>query len=177
MLRGTSLALLDQYDTVTVVAQHARTLASLKGDAGPRGARLQTLQIDYRNTIAFRHALMAAREAFGDFVLAVGWIRSAAVEARDTVAEVLNEGRSTARFFDIVGSASGDPVLMGKERAGRFAGLPRVAYRTIILGFVLTPGGSRWLTDEEISGGVLRAVENDEVCAVVGAVEPWTARP
>jgi hypothetical protein len=33
------------------------------------------------------------------------------------------------------------------------------------------------LTDEEISGGVLKAVEDDEPCAVVGTVEPWTARP
>jgi hypothetical protein len=177
MLRGAVFALLERCEMVTVVALHAHTLAALRHDAGPLARRLHTVQIDYRTSDAFLTALTNARQMFGDFTLAIGWIRSYAVEARDIVAEVLNAGPFTSRFFDVVGSASSNPLLMAQERPGRFAGLPRVAYRTIILGFVLTPGGSRWLTDEEISNGVLQAVEHDETCAVVGTVEPWTARP
>jgi hypothetical protein len=49
--------------------------------------------------------------------------------------------------------------------------------RHVVLGFVPGPGGSRWLTDEEVSDGVVAALRRPEPVQVVGAVEPWDERP
>lgn len=40
-----------------------------------------------------------------------------------------------------------------------------------------TPGGSRWLTNEEIWQGTLAAIENDWAESVIGVVTPWEKRP
>jgi hypothetical protein len=40
-----------------------------------------------------------------------------------------------------------------------------------------TPGGSRWLTHEEIWQGTLAAIENDWTESVIGVVTPWAKRP
>jgi hypothetical protein len=56
-------------------------------------------------------------------------------------------------------------------------GLPDCALRQVILGFQVENGRARWLTDDEISGGVLRAVRMDAIFSVIGQVDPWTARP
>lgn len=54
---------------------------------------------------------------------------------------------------------------------------PRIRYRQVILGFVIEGGRSRWLTHQEISDGVLKAVHQDAAWSVVGTVEPWSMRP
>ncbi|NLG69565.1 MAG: hypothetical protein GX496_08420 [Firmicutes bacterium] len=50
-------------------------------------------------------------------------------------------------------------------------------YREVILGFVVEPSGSRWLTHDGISPGVLEAIDRDAPRWIVGTVEPWSARP
>jgi hypothetical protein len=47
----------------------------------------------------------------------------------------------------------------------------------VVLGFRVEGARSRWLTDVEISGGVLAAVGADAALAIVGEVAPWSARP
>jgi hypothetical protein len=42
---------------------------------------------------------------------------------------------------------------------------------------MLVGSGSRWLTNQEISAGVIRAVDGDAPLSMVGVVEPWSARP
>ena len=54
---------------------------------------------------------------------------------------------------------------------------PQLHYRRVILGFVVEGGKSRWLTHEEISGGVIEAVQKDAERYIVGTVEPWSMRP
>lgn len=55
--------------------------------------------------------------------------------------------------------------------------LENIRYREIILGFVLEGDRSRWLTDAEISAGVLAAVDADQPRYIVGTVRPWHLRP
>lgn len=51
-------------------------------------------------------------------------------------------------------------------------------YRQVVLGFAGPLGGpTRWLTDEEISQGALRAFDVAETCQLVGRIEPWSDRP
>lgn len=52
-----------------------------------------------------------------------------------------------------------------------------ITFQAVVLGFVVESGGSRWLTDVEISSGVFAAIESSMPLSIVGTVEPWTARP
>lgn len=52
-----------------------------------------------------------------------------------------------------------------------------IIYKKVILGFVIEDEASRWLTDTEISNGVIDAVINDKDIFTVGKVEPWKKRP
>ena len=67
---------------------------------------------------------------------------------------------------------SGQPGRRGRAAAEWLADYPNIQYRQVILGFVVEPGGSRWLTHQEISTGVMAAVRRDAPYYVVGTVEP-----
>lgn len=54
---------------------------------------------------------------------------------------------------------------------------PTIRYHQVILGFVRQGNRSRWLTDAEISAGVIAALQSDQRDSIVGIVEPWPLRP
>ncbi|WP_370189196.1 hypothetical protein [Aeromicrobium sp.] len=54
---------------------------------------------------------------------------------------------------------------------------PDLSVRHVVLGFVREDGASRWLSDDEIVAGVVRALDDPAPEQVVGVVEPWDARP
>ena len=177
MLRDVVVRLATHSSTVSVVARTPARLDAVKAAAGSFGRRVRTIAIDYRDHGAFRAQLVDARERFGHYSLAVGWIRTSAAAARDTVLDVMNVGPDIGRYFDVVGSMGPHPASVSAQRVRQYEGLPFVAYRTILLGFVAEHGTSRWLTDEEISSGVMHAVKTDTRSTVVGDLDPWTARP
>jgi hypothetical protein len=106
------------------------------------------------------------------------WVHSSAPDAPRLIAETIApEGSGMCRYFHVLGSDATDPPGLAASQAeiGAPAG---IAYRRIILGFILERGGpSRWLTHEEISEGVVAAVQPDAVDSTVGTTRPWSARP
>lgn len=177
MLQGASLGLVKRGCTVSVVARRQAGLDALvRAAAGSSGA-LQPIAVDYRDTAALTAALAAARDRFGAFGLAVVWIHSTAPVAPLAVAKMVGSPGVPGRYFNVLGSASADPSRIHPEEQAAFAALDNVKYREIILGFVLEGRGSRWLTDAEISAGVLAAVDADQPRYIVGTVEPWRLHP
>ena len=127
---------------------------------------------DYRIAAPVAAGRAGAVAAGGPFDLAVAWIHSDAPDAPLAAAR-----RVRGRFFHVLGSAAADPSRPDPGRRAAFEALPGLAYREVILGFVLEGGRARWLTDAEIAAGVLEAVAADRPRTVVGVVEPWAARP
>jgi hypothetical protein len=134
---------------------------------------------DYCDKASFVHALDAAIAASGPIDLAVAWFHDLKIAAPRLLAERIGRPGAPGRLFQVLGSATGDPCH--PERLGRAAavaeGLPDCRLRQVVLGFRVEAGRSRWLSDAEISAGVLEAVRQDRTCAVVGQVEPWSLRP
>lgn len=129
---------------------------------------------DYHDAEAFNAALAAAVERSGPIDLAVAWFHTLKIAApRLPAAQV------KGRLFQVLGSATADPAH--PDRLGRAAavaeGLPACEVRQVVLGFKLEAGGSRWLTNDEISAGVLEAVRADRPLSIIGQVTPWSARP
>jgi hypothetical protein len=177
MLRGAVLGLVARGFAVSVVARNARRLATLRDEAARAGGVVRPICVDYRDADAFAFGLDEAARDLGPPSLAVVWAHSSAPGAPLAVARLVGAGGAAPRYVQVLGSAAADPSQPEADRAAQFAALPHVAYREVILGFVVEKGRSRWLTDDEIAAGVLRAVDTDAPRTVVGAVEPWSARP
>jgi hypothetical protein len=130
---------------------------------------------DYYDEAAFEAAL---REV-GPFDLAVAWFHSVKLPAARRLAERVGVDGAAGRLFQVLGSATADPARPDRlaTAAAVAEGLPNCRLRQVILGFRVDAGRSRWLTDDEISSGVLEAVRTDRLCSIVGVVEPWLAKP
>ena len=175
MLRGVSLYLVTQGNTVSVIARSQNRLKSLAEKADSLKGTIHPIQIDYREGEHLRVKLKKAVDLFGSISLVVSWIHSAAPEAPSIVADSVGRESSSFRFFDIWGFLTEDPWHVEREK--RFLEMEKILYRKITLGFVIENGVSRWLTNEEISSGVIQAIEKDKASFVVGRVEPRSAHP
>ena len=91
----------------------------------------------------------------------MAWIHLDAPEALGVLRQ-----RVTGDVLRVLGSAAADPSFPA-------AGKPR----EVILGFVREGGHSRWLTDPEISAGVLEALRSGKPRSVVGTLTPRSERP
>jgi hypothetical protein len=178
MLRGAALHLATRPGgAVSSLARTPARLRQQEEDARSAGGVLSGFAVDYRDSAALREAIQRAQETHGEVSAAICWIHSDAPEGHRIVAEVLSRQKLRARYFAVLSSAWADPT-----RPARALQLEGVDLRRVILGFVIEPGvessrRSRWLTDEEISAGVLGALESDRLETIVGTVEPWSARP
>ena len=117
---------------------------------------------------------MAALDAAGPVDLAVAWFHTLKIPAPRRLAE-----RIDGRLFQVLGSATGDPAHPDRlsTAATVAVGLPKCRLRQVVLGFRVEGGRSRWLSNAEISGGVLEAIRADLAFSIVGKVQPWSARP
>ncbi|MEO6339906.1 MAG: hypothetical protein ABIO39_07715 [Caulobacteraceae bacterium] len=161
MLSGLVEALAGDGGCLSLLSRHA-SRASRPGVTG--------YDADYHDEPAF----LAALDAAGSVDLAVAWFHTLKIPAPRRLAE-----RVDGRLFQVLGSATADPAHPDRlaTAAQVAAGLPKCRLRQVVLGFQVEGGRSRWLSDAEISGGVLEAVRADRPFSVVGQVEPWSARP
>lgn len=172
MLRGTSLELAARGYIVSVVARSQDRLARLQQETAKSPGDIHPIALDYRDSDALRAALQAASKQHGAISVAVVWAHSIAPEAPYIAAETVR-----GHYVHVLGSAGADPSRPDTGRRERFAAFQHLRYTEAILGFVRQGGRSRWLTNAEISAGVLQALDGQDERFIVGTVEPWSARP
>jgi molybdopterin-guanine dinucleotide biosynthesis protein A len=141
MLAGLTRAFAARGHAVTSIARRPAEL----------GAGVTSLPLDYRETEALAAALTEAVEARGPLELAVCWIHTDAPAVPGVVAAALAPG---ARLVQVFGT-----------RVWPLDDVPlHVAYRRALLG----SKEGRWLTHDEISAGVLEAIDADLPTWIVG---------
>jgi hypothetical protein len=152
---------------VTVVARTEEKLRRLsKCAAYPE--LLRTVQADYHQLESFQKKLedMPAPD------IIVSWIHRSGNNAIQALSSIYGILAKRVELFHIKGSSAHDPR---QNYTPNYS--DTIDYHEIILGFQLTGGASRWLTNEEIANGVREAVKLREHRYIVGTVEPWSARP
>ncbi len=164
MLDQTTKFLTQNANKVFVLSRHAEDYVRRDNISN-----LNALVCDYSDAKQLDKILRASCEAHGAVDLAVCWIHSCASDARRVVARALS---SHGRYIEVSGSASSrvnktDQSFLGSEQK----------YQNVCLGFVADEGGSRWLTNDEISDGVVEAILSGARSHVVGQLEPWDMRP
>lgn len=164
MLAGVAVALARDGWSVAVLARGRPRLATLER----RHGAIRGVSVDYADAAALERAIAGVPPAD----LVVAWIHSTAPDAAGIVARLA--ARPVA-FVHVLGSAARDPAA--NPAAAEIRALAGVDYREVVLGFVREGGVSRWLTDEEICGGVLQAIRSGRARSVVGVLEPWSERP
>jgi hypothetical protein len=176
MLAGVVRGLVRAGCRTAVVARNASRITGVA--AGTRDPeRVLAVPADYTRPDSLKAALDAALMSGERFATAVLWVhRPHRPVVREVVSGLL---AADALLVDVLGSAALDP---SRERPPAPPSLPEsgVTYRQVVLGFTEGQGGSRWLTHQEISDGVLAAVADGDrgpATRVVGRVEPWADRP
>jgi hypothetical protein len=173
MLSEASLGLTRSFRTVSVVARTSSRLFELQNT----NSRIVPIAVDYRSTDKLLTEIRHSVTAHGEIGLVVCWVHDIAPRVPRLVAEVLNGYDIALEFYHILGSSHSRPTAANVELKNSFRDLSNINYNQIILGFVLQNESSRWLTNQEISSGVLRSIESGIANSVVGTVEPWDRRP
>lgn len=171
MLAGVTRYLTSLADRVTLVARRPDKVS---------GERIAPLAVDYNDLTALRAGLQAAVAEGGPVELAVVWLS----DADPGVVEAILAA-APRRLLIVRGSRAAEPerdrgVLRATLSGHRYLPLlaePPCEYGEVILGWVADEGASRWLTHDEIAGGVIAAIEAGRAESVVGVVRPWSARP
>jgi len=164
MLAGLARALCERAERVSILARNEKRIRAVADAVEP-------IVCDYNDGVALAEALSLIEAPD----LVVAWIHGRAPQSRRAFAECL---RAEGRFVQVLGSALGDPAHPERlaEMAKAADGLP-IDYQAVVLGFVVENGQSRWLSNDEISAGVLSAIDSEQAVSIVGTVEPWSAKP
>lgn len=168
MLAPLSRKLIAIGDHVSVMARDEARIRTVAPEIVP-------IVCDYNDLGAVDGGLANATARCGTPDLIVAWIHGRAPDLRRKLAASVAPG---GRFVQVLGSAHGDPSRPERlEEMKAVATRLPVTYQAVVLGFTMDSGRSRWLTDDEISGGVYGAIESGALLSIVGTVEPWSARP
>ncbi len=173
MLRRVSMKLAARGHATSVIARTKTDLA----DMAAANPMIKPVPVDYGDGPALEAALRTTIAAHGPLALVVAWIHDSAPEAPLAIARIAAEGVEWLRYVHVLSSTVDDPSAPPSDRRQAFEAVDGVRYEEIVLGFVVGGETSRWLTDTEISEGVLRAIDRPKPRTVVGTTSPWSARP
>jgi hypothetical protein len=170
MLAGAVRGLVARGWRVSVLARRASAFAM-------RQPGVVGLDCNYNDTDALVATLNRARDGEGAIDLAIGWFHT--LGPAPMLATRTGCLGASGRFFHVLGNAMSDPDHPDRLKlAARAAdGAVHCLYRQIVLGFELEGDGARWLTNDEISAGVLQAIDDDAVASAIGVTRPWSVRP
>ncbi|HAY33321.1 MAG TPA: hypothetical protein PK536_00315 [Ignavibacteria bacterium] len=176
MLSGAVIKFLSKYETVSVIARHQSSFKKISA-ASDFPHRLNPIILDYSDTDLLTEKINSAIISKGQIKTAVCWIHSFAENSNNIIGEILNTKEICSDYFHILGSAYYDPENISRDIEAAFSKFRYVNYKKIILGFKIENGNSRWLTDEEISDGVVEAVDAGLDEYRIGITQPWESKP
>jgi len=159
---------------VTVLARNAGRIFTLKKKYITQPGKIIPIAQDYRDWKTSVQKIKEVIEMTGPVEIAVLWIHDAGEIFSGKLKELLFTHNPRTKVYQLLGSASVHPISLTNSR---WKNKYPDRYREIYLGYVRNGNSSRWLTDEEIAGGVIKAIENDETYYTIGVLAPWERRP
>lgn len=167
MLAAASKTLALRSHRLTSVARTLRSLATLDAALADAGCVHHACPLDWTEPERFLCGIERHVAATEPPDLVVAWIHDDELAIR--LAERLATARRPPVFVHVVGSSSGDPTVVADAVRGRLSKGPYAAhYRQAILGVRRTGRTVRWLTHEEISSGVVEAIDRAAPTFLIG---------
>ena len=168
MLAKVSIWLSENGYHVSVIGRNPEKMQRLM-DQNP--AQLTPVLVDYTNTKELAEQLHHVQQQNGPIHLMVAWIHSIGTQVIPCLMESLSHSQSW-KLVQVNGSSSKLANIKAKTAVP-----PHVDYHQILLGFKIEGGLSRWLTHDEISDGVLKAIQENKSKHIIGTITPWEKRP
>lgn len=172
MLRDAGRFVVKQSAQALVIGRSRARLDSVTSGLGSSTG----VECDYRDELALERVLGDAVKRGGSFDLALLWIHDPVSEVLERVVPFMGAPERPGRVVLVESSA----VAMPGGDDARYRELvvsSKRRFSEVVLGFVIEESGARWLTHREICDGVIEVIRSGEERAVVGVVEPWSARP
>lgn len=171
MLTGVSLWLLEQGCHVSVIARNAERMKSLIEKANLKG-NITPILVDYTKNDELQQKIQETIKQNGDIDMVVAWVHSTAPNALGMIAEEVSKSGELWSLYHVSGSSTDlnqikSTVTMPED----------CLYCQIRLGFVIEDNRSRWLTNKEISDGVIASIKKRNKIRTIGQIEPWEKRP
>jgi hypothetical protein len=170
MLRAASVELAARSKRLTSVARTQRSLSDLNAALVDTACEHHMLSLDWDEADHFLAEIKRHLAETEPPELVVAWLHDDELALRLAI-ELARIGSPIA-FVHVIGSTGRDPkavadtiLLRGDLRD------TAIRYHQVVLGAHRSTLGKRWLTHEEISAGVLEAIEEPRPRLIVGSVE------
>lgn len=123
---------------------------------------------DYTDAI-FIENLQEEIKNFSGIFDVIAWVHQEGNKVHQEIFKLFNDQKSY-RYYHVLSSKWGNPKIIhpAKVEARSFNNLD---YRQVILGYMNDRGKKRWLSDEEISDGVMEALRAETSVYYVGISE------
>jgi hypothetical protein len=171
MLRQASIALAARSQRLTSVARTQRSLAALDAVLPAGSGQHDVLPLDWSAPDNFLDEIERHLAQTGPPDLVLAWIHQDHLALR--LADRLSRSGHPLHFYHVIGSSGPDPSQIAQALLARIEEIHHLHYHQVILGAVKTNWGTRWLTNQEISAGVLEAIEQQQPQFVVGTLDRW----
>lgn len=156
---------------LTLIARNRKKLQRVSEDCNfPE--RNHLISMDYRDSENLKKQIQDSQNQYGAFSIVLAWIHSIAPNALEIIMEEVSKNQERFKLFHVLGSSNDLQAIRRKMVVS-----DQCEYYQIQLGFVIEGQRSRWLTNEEISDGVILAIRDEKPITVVGTLEPWNMRP
>ncbi|QOV12288.1 short-chain dehydrogenase [Viridibacillus arvi] len=171
MLANVTLWLLDNNYQVSIIARDSQKMESLINKSANK-SYITPVLVNYENDNKLRKELEILINKKGPIDLVIAWIHTGAIHALPSILEVISNTSDLWELYHILGS-SNDLNEIKKNLTIK----NNCIYRQIQLGFIIKKLTSRWLTNNEISNGVIEAIIKRRDQHIVGKIKPWDRRP
>lgn len=176
MLKGVSHYFTRHGYIVSVIARNPVGLNKIIESKSEHGF-INPVRVDYSDYYLLEEKLKSAIDNYGKIETAVSWIHNTALEAPYIIADVLNNQNVKCKYIHVLDCEYSLPTKENENLHYTFERFVNLIYKKIILGFIIEDETTRWLTDTEISNGVVDGIINEKDTFIVGKVEPWEKKP
>lgn len=178
MLSGVVEYLAKHGHVISIISRNASSFEDLKARLAYK--RLHHITCDYHQPDILALKLEEHTKLYGNFDNSVCWVHGPSdIKACLSIAAYTDD-----TVIHIVGSAIADPGTP-ELITNRFEILsrefPALNFKIAVLGFIVEifnqTQQSRWLTNDEISQGIINCLASTHALHFVGTVTPWSLRP
>lgn len=171
MLSNVSLWLIDNDYHVSIIARNPERMDNLINKVVSKD-RVTPLLVNYTNGNHLQEKIKYTINKNGRIDTVVAWIHSGAVDALPIIVNEVSNHKHEWELFHVLGSSANLEKIKSKVT------LPDTCiYHQVQLGFMMEGTRSRWLTNQEISDGVIEAIKNKNEVLTIGQIDPWENRP
>ncbi|MDQ0352074.1 hypothetical protein J2R98_001908 [Alkalibacillus filiformis] len=170
MLRDTTLWVAKQARYVSVIGRTEEKMEQVT-----RGqSNVNAILADYRYEEQLMSKLQEAQRLNGPFDLVIAWVHN--VAGKDPLSVIIKSVNNNKEWslFHVTGSRANLEQIRDSIKVPSHC-----RYSQVQLGFMIDElsSRSRWLTHEEISKGVIDAINKQKDRYIIGQLEPWDQRP